>query len=319
MVRRPAASGSTSSLAMLFGAEVRHAREAMAYSQAELAKLLHCDRSLVTRIECGERVPQKHFAINCDKVLHTDGLLLRIWSRVDWYADVEHPDWFQRFVTMEAAATALRKFQVQLIPGLLQTEDYARALFARGAAAGNGALIEERVAARMSRQRRFLCGENAPLLIVLMDESVIRSNVGGAAIMRGQLKHLLAVAKRPNIALQVVPFDRYDLARPNTSMTLVTLPDNHKFAYSESLDRGHFTDDPVVIARHTRIHDLLRAEALSASESTALINGAMEGYDHDQVHNQRGGVGKKQLQRGQRRRLHRGGPRIVRNRSRSGQ
>jgi transcriptional regulator with XRE-family HTH domain len=305
---------------MLFGAEVRHAREAMAYSQAELAKLLHCDRSLVTRIEGGERVPQEHFAINCDKVLHTDGLLLRIWSRVDWYADVEHPDWFRRYVEVEAEATTIREFQVARISGLLQTEDYARALFRRDVPTADDALIEERVAARMSRQRLFLTGDAGPLLVVVMDESAIRSNVGDANVMRSQLKHLLATAKRPNIVIQVAPFDGYDLIRPDTSMTLVTLPDGQEWIYSESLDRGHFSGDRAGIVRHTRTYDLLRAGALSARESAALITDAMKGYgDHGRDGSVHGGVAQEQLQRRQRRPVHRGGPRIVRNRSRSGQ
>ncbi|MFD7984636.1 Scr1 family TA system antitoxin-like transcriptional regulator [Kitasatospora indigofera] len=295
---------------MLFGGEFRHAREAAGYSQAGLAKLLHCDRTLITRIENGGRIPQEKFIKQCDEVLLMGGLLIRIWKRVDWYAEVEHPDWFQRFAQMEAEAVAIRAYQVSRIYGLLQTEEYARALFTRGAAAGNPDLIEERVAARMSRQHRFLA-DDGPLLVVVLDESAIRRNVGGSAVMRGQLEHLLEVSRRPNIAIQVAPFELGDLTRPNTSMSLLKLSDGAEWVYSESLDRGHFSEDPATLARHSRTYDVLRADVLSSRESAALITRAMEGYnDHDDSGSRRGGLAQEQLQRGQRRRVHRGGPRI---------
>ncbi|MFC8450833.1 Scr1 family TA system antitoxin-like transcriptional regulator [Kitasatospora sp. NPDC057223] len=303
-------TGSTVSSAVLFGGEFRDARETAGYSQAELAKLLHCDRTLVTRIENGGRVPQEDFVASCDEVLGTGGVLTRIWRKVDWYAEVEHPDWFQRFADMEAEAVAIRAYQVSRIYGLLQTEDYARALFARGAAAGNPELIEERVAARMSRQHRFLAVDG-PLLVVVLDESAIRWTVGGPEVMRRQLQHLLEVGRRPNTVIQVAPFGLGDLLRrPVTSMSLVRLPDGAEWVYSESLDRGHFSEDPAVLARHSRTYDVLRADVLSARESAALITGAMEGYDHDDSRSRRGSLAQEQLQRGQRRRVHRGGPRI---------
>ncbi|WP_323189286.1 helix-turn-helix transcriptional regulator [Kitasatospora sp. NBC_00240] len=302
---------------MLFGGEFRHAREAAGYSQAGLAKLLHCDRTLITRIENGGRIPQEKFIKQCDEVLLMGGVLIRIWKRVDWYAEVEHPDWFQRFAQMEAEAVALRKFQIQHVPGLLQTEDYARALFARGAGVGDPDLIEERVAARLSRQHRFMAPDG-PLLVVVLDESVIRRSVGGPAVMSGQMEHLLEVGRRPNIVLQVAPFDVGGLKPLNTSMSLVMLPDRHEWVYSESLDRGHFSDDPAVIDRHTRTYDVLRADSLSAVESAAVITSAMEGYNaHDDSRSRRSDLVQEQLQRRQRRRLHRGGPRIPGPRPRS--
>ncbi|WP_245687579.1 helix-turn-helix domain-containing protein [Streptacidiphilus griseoplanus] len=315
MARRRTERGSAGNPAALFGAELRHAREARSYSQGELARLLHVDPSLVCRIERGGRVPQRGFAEGCDRVLGTGGLMTRLWAQVDWYAEVEHPDWFQRYADMEAEAVTIRQFQLARISGLLQTEDYARALFSRGGAEG----AEERVAARMSRQRRFLVDDSASLVVVL-DESAIRMNVGGAAVMRGQLGHLLEIARRPNIVLQVAPFDRPELRRPNTSMTMLTLPDGHRWAYSESLDRGHFGDDPAVIARHERAYDVLRAQCLTVHESMILITSLMEGYGHhDEARLGRRSMAQEQLQRGQRRRVRRGGPRIPRRRSGAGQ
>ncbi|AXI77938.1 helix-turn-helix domain-containing protein [Peterkaempfera bronchialis] len=318
MAKQRSAPGSTNSPAILFGAELRHAREAMSYSQGDLANLLHVDRSLVCRIEAGERVPQRHFVEGCDRALNTSGRIKRIWSQVDWYAEIEHPDWFQRYADMEAQAVAVRQFQLARISGLLQTEDYARAMFCGGLSEWDEARIDELVAARMSRQRRFLTG-GAPLLIVVLDESAIRCHVGNPEVMRGQLDHLLTLAQRPNVVLQVAPFDRYDLRRPDASMTLLTLPDGHDWVYSESLDRGHFVDNPEVIADYARTYDLLRAGALSPRETVAFITSAREGYDHDAAGAPSGSVAQEQPQRDQRRRVHRGGPRIHRRRPRPGQ
>ncbi|WP_371479191.1 Scr1 family TA system antitoxin-like transcriptional regulator [Kitasatospora sp. NBC_00315] len=318
MPRRRPESGSTVSSAVLFGGELQHARESAGYSQAELAKLLHCDRTLVTRVESGQRVPQEHFARSCDQVLRMDGSLLRMWSRVDWYAgDVEHPDWFKRFADLEAEATAIRTFQASRIYGLLQTEEYARALFSREAWSENAFSIEERVNARMSRQHRFMT-DDAPLLVVVLDESAIRRTVGGPVVMRGQLARLLAVAQRPNVILQVAAFHLENLTLPDISMTLLTMVDGHELVYSESLDRGHFGEEPKLIARHRRDYDVLRADALSTSESAALIIDEMERYDdHDQRGLRSSGVAQEQLQRLQRRRVHRGGPRVPRPRPRA--
>ncbi|MFD9125591.1 Scr1 family TA system antitoxin-like transcriptional regulator [Kitasatospora sp. NPDC059571] len=313
MGSRTGAGRTAGGPAALFGAEIRHARELAGYSQADLARLLHCDRSLITRIESGQRVPQEDFAAACDRVLRTDGLLARIWSRVDWYAQAEHPDWFRRFAEMEAAAVALRKYEAQLVPGLLQTEAYARALFARGARGSGDALVEERVAARLGPQRRFLA-EDGPLLVVVLDEGALRRSVGGPEVMHSQLAHLLAVAARPNVALQVLPFAHHDAARPDTSMSLVTLPDGREWVYSESLDRGHFSNDPAVLARHARTYDLLRSDALSARGTGTLIARAMEGYDHDQSRSGHGRMAQEPAQRIERRRLRRGGPRLPRRR-----
>ncbi|MCQ4046077.1 Scr1 family TA system antitoxin-like transcriptional regulator [Streptantibioticus rubrisoli] len=314
MGRRNGVTGQAATSGAVFGEVLRDARERAGWSQGKLAGEIPCDRSLITRIEAGSRVPDVGFAEACDRLLGTDGLLRRLWHRIDWYPVVEHPDWFRRRAQMDAVAVALREFQMQVVPGLLQTEAYARALFAR--VEPDEEVVQERVLARMSRQQRFL-NDDGPLLLAVLDESSIRRVVGGPDVMREQCAHLLAVGERPNIRIQVAPFTIAHLRPPNTSMSLITLPDGHEWVYSESLDRGHFSDDPAVIARHTRTYDLLRADALSTRDSAATICEAMEGYgDDDQLRPQRGDLAQEQLQRRQRRQLHRGRPRHPRRRPR---
>ncbi|WP_030840181.1 helix-turn-helix domain-containing protein [Streptomyces sp. NRRL S-475] len=301
------------STAAVFGEVLRHFREAALLTQEGLARQIPCDRSHVARVEGGTRVPQDTFAKTCDELLDTGGVLLRLWVKIDWYPQVEHPDWFRRRAEMDEEAVALREYQERVIPGLLQTADYAQSLFSLLV---SGEELEERVRARLSRQQRFLT-ESGPSYIVVLDESCLRNMIGSPAVMRDQCAHLLDVGRRPNIRIQVAPAARLGLFRPSGSMSLIKLPDGHEWVYSESLDRGHFNDDPALFARHSHTYDVLRADALSAPESAALISDVMERYEHhDRARTQRGHVGQEQLQRRQRRQLHRNSLRLPRNRPR---
>ncbi|MFB7476548.1 Scr1 family TA system antitoxin-like transcriptional regulator [Kitasatospora sp. NPDC056184] len=317
MSHRKAAAGPTASPAKLFGEAVRFARERAGLTQEALGKLLHCDRTVVTRYEGGHRPMPLDTVLACDEILQTGGMLHLLWKRVDWQADVEHPDWFQKYVDLESEALAIRVYQYARVNGLLQCADYAYALFRAGLDRDNPALLEERVAARMSRQKRLL-GPDGPLHIAVLDESAIRSAFGGPNVMRRQMEHLLEVGERPNISIQVAPFGCVPSRRPATSMFLMEMPDGSEWLYSESLYRGHFSDSPSVVAEHRGDYDLLRGHVLSVSDSRALIADAMEEYRYEERGSQRGGVADEQLQRRSRGRVRRGGPRVASPRHRPG-
>ncbi|MFB7651924.1 MULTISPECIES: Scr1 family TA system antitoxin-like transcriptional regulator [unclassified Streptomyces] len=314
MARRNA-GGSGASTAAVFGEVLRHFREAAALTQDGLAARIPCDRSHIARVEAGTRVPQDTFAKTCDELLGTGGVLARLWGRIDWYPEVEHPDWFRRRAEMDAKAVSLREYQERVMPGLLQAPGYAHALFSQIA---SGEDVEERVRARLSRQPRFLAG-GGPLYIAVLDESCLRNVVGSPEVMRDQCAHLLSVGLRPNIRIQVAPAGLFGLVRPRGSMSLIELRDG-RWVYSESLDRGHFNNDPAVYARHSQTYDVFRADIPSARESAALISDVMEGYEqHGRVRDQRGDLGQEQLQRQQRRQLRRNRPRFPRRRPGPGQ
>ncbi|GGN85697.1 transcriptional regulator [Streptomyces albiflavescens] len=314
MSRRNAEGGAAASTAAVFGEVLKHFREAALLTQEGLARELPCDRSHVARVEAGTRVPQDTFAKRCDELLGTGGVLARLWGRIDWYPQVEHPDWFDRRARMDAEAAAVRAYQTQVMPGLLQTADYATALFARRLAKSDD--VAERVRARLSRQQRFYA-DGGPFYLVVLDEICLRHVVGSPTVMRNQCARLLHVGRLPNIRIQIVPLDRPDIDRPDTSLSLIELPDGHRWVYSESLDRGHFNDDPAIFERHSRTYDVLRADALSAPESSALISDVMERYErHGRARAERGYLDQEQLQRSERRRLHRDSPRYPRHRPR---
>ena len=313
MSRRNGGAESGASTAAVFGEVLRHFREAALLTQEGLARQIPCDRSHVARVEAGTRVPQDTFAKTCDELLGTGGVLARLWGRIDWYPQVEHPDWFRRRAEMDAQAVTLYEYQDMVMPGLLQTAGYARALLSQRA---GGELLEERVRARLSRQQRFLSG-SGPMYVVVLDESCLRP-VGDSAVMRDQCAHLLSLGQRPNIRIQLATADRSDLIRPSSSLSLITLPNGEQWVYSESLSRGYFNNDPGVWAQQSQTYDVLRADAPSAPQSAALIREAMEGYgrDHEQSRPRRSHLDQEQLQRQRRRQLHRNSPRPPRNRPR---
>ncbi|WP_229356872.1 helix-turn-helix transcriptional regulator [Streptomyces sp. UNOB3_S3] len=307
-MRRDGSGGAGATTAAVFGEVLRHHREVAGLTQEDLATKIPCNRSLVARVEVGTRVPQRNFVVACDQVLGTEEMFAKLWRKIDWYPAVSHPDWFKRRVEMEEKAVELREYQIDVVPGLLQSEEYARALLSQFS---SGRELDERVAARMSRQQRFL-ETDGPLLVVVLDESTIRNVVGNAAVMRDQCAQLLLAGERTNMGVQVVPFNA-QLARPKCSMSLIRLPDGQDWVYSESLEAGHFINDPAIIARYTKLYDVLRADCLSGPDSAALIRDAMEGYERN------GNVAQKQLQRQRRRQLHRNSPRYPRLRPRKGQ
>ncbi|MFC8451495.1 Scr1 family TA system antitoxin-like transcriptional regulator [Kitasatospora sp. NPDC057223] len=241
---------------------------------ASLAREVNLSPSQVTKIESLERTPLRDFAERCDQVLRTGGQLTRAWDDVAWNAPVEHPDWFKFFANLEAQATLIRQFQVERITGLLQTPAYARALFKHAQPGADEATISNGVTARIGRQRRFL-EPDGPVLVVILDEGVIRQHVGGRFVMHDQLRHLATVGERhPNVIIQIAPFQLGERTGKG-GLTLLSLPDGTQWAYSESMSRGHVVNDPTTIEERTRAYDRLRAEALSAQDSVRLIQSVM--------------------------------------------
>ncbi|MFJ4669431.1 helix-turn-helix domain-containing protein [Kitasatospora purpeofusca] len=317
MAHRKASAVPTASPAELFGEALRFARERAGLTQEALAKLLHCDRTVVTRIEGGRRTMHLEVVIACDEILGTGGLLRTLWERVDWHADVEHPDWFQKYVEVEEEAETIRVLQYCRLNGLLQCEDYARAIFGLGDARNDPRMLAERVATRLSRQRRFLVADG-PTLLVTLHESAIRTIVGGPGVMRRQMEHLLFVGERSNIFLQVTPFSRPVMKMPATSLILLLMPDGREWVYSESLYRGHMSDAPAVVREARRDFDLVRGDVLSVGDSRALIADAMEEYRYEEGRSHDSCVAQEQLQRGRRGRVRRGGPHVPFPRRRPG-
>jgi transcriptional regulator with XRE-family HTH domain len=257
-----------------FGAELRLARAAAGLSQEQLGQRIGYSAALVGKVETGERAPSQDFARRCDQALpDAGGLLLRIYVLTQRW-DGGYPSWFVEWIEAERRAESVCWWEPLLIPGLVQTADYARALFEAWRSAGSDDELDQLVNGRMERQLIFERPE-PPSLWVIVDEGVLHRRIGSAKIMQDQLERLADLAGRPKITIQVVPGDEgahvgllgaFAVASHNGASTV----------YMESPDQGQTTETPSVVAKINATFDTLRAEALPRAASRDLIRKVAE-------------------------------------------
>lgn len=259
----------TMSPAHHFGAEVRRARVAAGMTLADLAGTVPCDPSMVSRIEAGEREPTERFAVACDEAFpHMTGWFTRFYHDSRKWAG-PHPPWFRDWVEIEERATEIRWWEPLLVIGLLQTPEYARAVFASWRR-DNGEDIEAKVTARIERQA-ILSRDNPAELRVLLDESVLHRCIGNATIMAGQLDHLAGEGRRPNITIQLVPRAAAAYAGLSGAFAVASITGEHHAAYLETGVRGMTVLDASLISQAAIMFDDLRDEALTRSRSLECI------------------------------------------------
>lgn len=239
----------------LFGDELRLRREQAGYTTQQLGDAVGYSAAQIQHVETGRRQPKPDLAERADKVLDLDGLLVRIQK--DHARRAATPDWLRPWSDIEDEAAALWWFELSLMPGLLQTETYARALMDD----------EGKVAARLERQR-ILNREDPPELAFLIAERALRYPLGGAEVMREQLEHLLTISERH--VVQIVPEACGTHLHLDGSFGLA-VADGREYCYTDTPAKGYVEDDPeIVLAMRWRL-DLIRAEALPREESRRLI------------------------------------------------
>ena len=256
----------------VFADELRAQRDLAGLSRDELAARLNYSASLISMIESGHRSPSRDFAGRCDEAFGTPGTLARLEKRL---RDVPFSSGFRPFQPYESEATSLRLFEHTLIPGLLQTEAYARAVLETHPNTSRD-VVEERVAARIARQVILDREEPAPpMLWVLLDENVLAREVGGRKVMHDQLVHLAEAARRPNVTVQVIPGVG---AHPGLlgAFAIAELTGLPAIVYLETAHEGQTLEDPDVGARMSVRFDALRTEALTGRASLSLIEKVIE-------------------------------------------
>ncbi|MGK5733467.1 helix-turn-helix domain-containing protein [Streptomyces sp. URMC 124] len=258
----------------LFGADLRHQREGAGMTLEKLAELVRYSRSHLARIETAEHVPPPDLPARLDEVFGTGEHFVRLYGIARHEA---HPEKYRRRMELEARARVIDEFAGHLVPGLVQTEGYARALFRVGSPKASPDEIDEKVTARLSRQR-LLQAETPPDLSMILDEAALRRPVGGPAVMRDQLAILVELVDTATTTVQVLPFEHGEHALIDGSLTLLTLDDDTAAAYVESIGTGSLIEDPEAVRAHRRSYDLLRSYALSPSKSAAFIRAAMEAF-----------------------------------------
>ncbi|MCX4867278.1 MULTISPECIES: helix-turn-helix transcriptional regulator [unclassified Streptomyces] len=257
-----------------YGWELRRQREAHSLKQGQLGEIIFCTGSLVGQIETTKKIPTRDFSERVDAALGTDGVFSRLVGLV---LRSQLPTWFQPYADMEAKAAYISTYQAQLVYGLLQTEEYARALLG----VDYPEKVDEMAAARLDRQR-ILRGGNPPALWVVLSEAALLQEVGGRDVMRGQLERLLGFRDDPWVQIQVLPFSVGQHTGMMGSFNLLRFEDDPDLFYVESYDQGHMTANPQVIKERSVGYARLQATALSPEDSATLIARVMEERYGDQ-------------------------------------
>ncbi|MER8001778.1 helix-turn-helix transcriptional regulator [Streptomyces sp. NPDC095613] len=248
-----------------FGAEVRLERERLGMSRAELGKEARCGYSLVAKIEAGDRVPSLDFAETCDRTFpYANGRFARLWPLALRYA---FPPWFRPYVELEWSATRLRMFHPLLLPGIVQTEEYARTVLRTGRPTN----LEDLVTARLARQR-VLTREDPCRLWIILDEGVLRRPVGGAQVMRGQLEKLRALAENPLHVIQVIPSTIAAYPGSGAPFGLLSFGEGADVVHVDGFPKGYLLAEPDDVSTAQSAYDLLKATALPPDESAPVID-----------------------------------------------
>jgi hypothetical protein len=276
------ASAEATVLRMLLGTQLRRLREAAEIPAEKAGYEIRASRSKISRMETG-RVGFKVRDVEDLLTLYgvTDGqqrsevlALARRSNIPDWwarYGDIL-PGWFETYLGLESAAASIRSFEVQFVPGLFQTEDYARAVTRLGHKAAPAEEIERRVALRVRRQD-LLARPGPPRVWAVMDEAVLRRPYGGAAVMRTQLRRLAEAVQLPHVILQVVPFARGGHAGASGAFSILRfrerdLPD---VVYIEQLTSAVYLDQRSDVEHYLEVADQLSGEALTPVDAMRFI------------------------------------------------
>ena len=251
----------TSNPVRYFGRQVHRARMAAGWTLAEFGQRIGYDSGQISRIENGKRPPTETFAQMCDRAFPERGG----WFG-EFYAEsrtwIATPPWFRSWVEHEQQATALRIWQLGVLSGLLQTEDYARAILS----AEPGVTDEQvsaRLTARLERQALF-SREDPPAAWFLLDEAALSRCVGSPEVMAAQLARLAGLSRVPGVTIQVVPNSAHAGLVGGFAVTA-------QAAYVETAVAGQVFEDEEIIAGLLTRFDTLRNEAFRRSESLALI------------------------------------------------
>jgi transcriptional regulator with XRE-family HTH domain len=264
----------SASVLAFFGAELRRLRTDAGLSQEDLGQRVSYSGSLIGMVETARRAPTRDFARRCDEALATGGALARLWPLV---SQAGLPRWFRQVAELEQAATSIRSWEPLIVPGLLQTEAYAKAIITAWQPGDGCGVVEQQVRARIERQQ-LLDRDDPPLIWMIIGEAALRSPVGGQRILNEQLRHLLNIeARYPRVIIQVVPLTAE--AHPGSAgpLLLLALRDEPDVAYLEVHDRGHMLDRPDDVARYSLYYDVLRAVALPPDASRRMIADLAEG------------------------------------------
>lgn len=265
------ADTSGQAVVIAFGQTMKTLRVRAGLEREEFGRRIGYSASTVASYEQGRRIPSPRTIDRADEVLDA-GELLTVWK--EQVERAQYPVFFQGMATLEKEALELLMYDTHVVNGLLQTEEYMRALLAMRCPPLDQETIEQRVAARLARQDIF-DRRPAPLLSFVMDEAVLRHRYGGKDVLRRQLVHLLLIGDKRNVEIQVMPVDCEDNAGVNGPFTVLTHKDSKKFLYSEAHATSTLETDSEQTVLAAARYGIIRSQALTPRESMKLIEGLL--------------------------------------------
>jgi len=286
MITAQPGSGPTV-LRILLGSQLRRLREAKGVTRDDAGYTIRASGSKISRMELG-RVSFKErdvedlldlYGVDEEEAQALIALAKQANSPGWWhkYSDVL-PDWFQVYVGLEEAALLIRLYEVQFVPGLLQTADYARAVIRLGLPSASADEVERRVGLRLARQEVLKKESGGPRLWAVVDEAALRRPIGGGEVMRAQLVRLIEAAREPNITLQVVPFRSGGHAAEAGAFTVMRFPevDLPDVVYLEHLTSALYLDKREDVEKYTEVMERLSVEGESPERTIDILSGMLE-------------------------------------------
>jgi Domain of unknown function (DUF5753)/Helix-turn-helix domain len=274
-------------LRMLLGAQLRRLRESANVTRDNAGYHIRASGSKISRMELGRVSFKERDVIDLLEFYGVDDTaerekllqLTREANAVPWYQKFQDvvPDWFHVFVGLEEAAQLIRVYEVQFVPGLLQTEEYARAIITQGAPGMEPDEVERRVALRMGRQK-LLTRENPPRYWVVMDEAALRRPMGGRDVHVAQIERLIDLVGEPNITLQVMPFRYGGHAADGGAFTIMRFPETDlpDVVYMEYLTGAHYIDKPEEVERYAVVMERLSVAGTSPDRTREILTGMLK-------------------------------------------
>ncbi|MEV8362739.1 helix-turn-helix domain-containing protein [Streptomyces niveus] len=256
-----------SGVVVAFGRQLKLLRGRAGLDRTEFGKRVGYAAQSVASFEQGRRIPQPRFIDRADDVLDAGGVLKALKEEV---ARAQYPAFFRDAARLEAKALELFLYAVSAVPGLLQTEEYTRALLAMRRPLLDEDTIEQRVTARLARQE-ILNRWPAPLMSFVVEEAVLRRPFGGDDVLRAVLDRILHTGRKRNVEIQVMPTDREDNAGVDGPFTLITCKGGDQVAYLEVQGRSILLTDRNEVRAVAARYGIIRSQALTPRESLGFV------------------------------------------------
>lgn len=256
-----------SGILVVFGRQLKRLREWAGMERSEFGSKTGYSPATIASFEQGRRIPPPAFIDKADEVLGAHGVLKEMKEEV---ARAQYPAFFQDAARLEAAAVGLHVYATKAVPGLLQTAEYARAVFTMWRPLLGEETVEQRITARLDRQEIF-AQRRLPTISFVIEEALLRRPLGGKAVMRGQLEQILLHGQRRNVEIQVMPTEREEHAGLEGPFTLIETREGRRIAYVEAYKDSRLHTDRKVVREIEEQYGILRAQALTPRESLAFV------------------------------------------------